>query len=116
MASAAPFSYTLALIKPDAFPKREEIMKIVEENCFKIVKSKETTEKKEHLGQFYAEHKGKPFYDELCEFMASGPLVAMVLSKENAVPEWRKLIGLNLFLFHWLSLLLLKYKDLQIQM
>ena len=86
--------YTLALIKPDAFPKRKEIIQLIEAAGFKIVKMRETQEKKEKLGEFYAEHKGKGFYDELCTFMSSGPLVALVLSKKDAVPEWRKTIGL----------------------
>lgn len=48
---------------------------------------------REQAEGFYAVHKGKPFYDELTEFMSSGPCVVMVLEKENAVPEWRKLMG-----------------------
>ena len=85
--------FTLALIKPDAFEKRNEMIELIKAAGFTIVKCKETKEPIEKFQGFYAEHKGKPFYETLCNFMSSGPLVAMVLSKPNAVPEWRAFIG-----------------------
>ena len=84
---------TYAMIKPDAYSKQDEIFEIIKENGFKIVQMRKMTCSPEKLSLFYREHEGKPFFPSLIEFMASGPIVAMVLQKENAVAEWRKLIG-----------------------
>lgn len=95
MSASTAASCTLALIKPDAYAKRNEILEIIRANGFAIVQMKEMTATAEHLGEFYAEHKEKPFFHDLCKFMASGPFVALVLSKVDAVPAWRALIGLK---------------------
>jgi nucleoside-diphosphate kinase len=60
---------------------------------FQIVAIKKQSISKEQAKGFYAVHAGKPFFEGLCEFMSSGPLVLMVLEKENAIADWRKLMG-----------------------
>jgi nucleoside-diphosphate kinase len=86
---------TLAMIKPRAVEKNHigPILGIINEHGFKIKGLKLTKLSKVRAEQFYAVHKGKPFFDDLTSFMSSGPIVAVVLEKDNAVPEFRKLIG-----------------------
>jgi len=83
------------MIKPDAFGAGNTgaITKMIEEAGFKIVAMKLTQLTPERAGQFYSVHKERPFYGELCEYMSSGPIVPMILEKENAVEDFRKLIG-----------------------
>lgn len=83
------------MIKPDAVQAGHTgaILHRINDAGFKIIAMKYTKLSKEMAGKFYAIHKGKPFYEELVEFMSSGPIVAAVLEKENAVEEFRKLIG-----------------------
>ncbi|NXD19450.1 TXND3 protein, partial [Spelaeornis formosus] len=89
-----PEEQTFALIKPDAAKThKDEIMKKVEEAGFSISKIKEEALTREMVTQFYKEHQGKPFFEELVNCMTEGPSVIMVLSKENAVEEWRQLMG-----------------------
>ncbi|XP_077647029.1 thioredoxin domain-containing protein 3 [Lonchura striata] len=89
-----PEEQTFALIKPDAAKThKDEIMKKVKEAGFSISKVKEQALTREMAAHFYKDHEGKPFYEELVNFMTQGPSVIMVLSKENAVEEWRKLMG-----------------------
>lgn len=86
---------TLAILKPDCVRKElvGEVIKRIQEAGFKIVAMKMTRLTQDTAGGFYAVHKGRPFYDELCKFMSSGPCVPMILEKENAVADYRKLIG-----------------------
>ncbi len=86
---------TLMLIKPDAVRKEVEgkIIAHVQEKGFKLVALKKLKLTKEQAKQFYIVHKDRPFYDELCEFMSSGPIVAMVWEGENAISEIRKIMG-----------------------
>ncbi len=86
---------TLMLIKPDAVRKGVEgkIIAHVQEKGFKLVALKKLKLTKEQAQQFYIVHKDRPFYDELCEFMSSGPIVAMVWEGENAIAEIRKIMG-----------------------
>ena len=86
---------TFTMIKPDAVKAGHigAILYKINEAGFRIVSMKYTKLSKEMAAGFYAIHKGKPFYDELVDFMSSGPIVAAVLEKENAVEEFRKLIG-----------------------
>lgn len=86
---------TLALIKPHATLGRDvgKIITRIEEAGFGIVLSKMVQMRKEGAVQFYEEHAGKDFYDNLCNVMSSGPIWALVLAKPNAVEEWRNLIG-----------------------
>ena len=83
------------MIKPDAFSKGHSgaiIDKIIQAG-FKIVAMKMTKLSTEKAGEFYAVHSARPFYGELVDFMSSGPIVAAILEKENAVADFRKLIG-----------------------
>jgi len=86
---------TLMLVKPDAVKKGVEgkIIAHVQDKGFKLVALKKLKLTKEQAQQFYIVHKDRPFYDELCEFMSSGPIVAMVWEGENAIAEIRKIMG-----------------------
>ncbi|XP_050174052.1 thioredoxin domain-containing protein 3 [Myiozetetes cayanensis] len=89
-----PQEQTFALIKPEAAKThKDDIMKKVKEAGFSISKIKEQALTREMAAQFYKDHEGKPFYEQLVSCMTEGPSVIMVLSKENAVEEWRKLMG-----------------------
>ncbi|KAK2954290.1 putative Nucleoside diphosphate kinase [Blattamonas nauphoetae] len=88
-----PMDKTFALIKPDAYPRREAIIEDIKKCGFTILKQSEPKPTKEQFEEFYAEHKERHFFNDLVAFMQSGPIVAMVLQKENAVPDWRKTIG-----------------------
>ncbi|XP_014747152.1 PREDICTED: thioredoxin domain-containing protein 3 [Sturnus vulgaris] len=89
-----PEEQTFALIKPDAAKThKDEIMKKVKEAGFSITKVKEQALTREMAAQFYKDHEGKPFFEQLVNCMTQGPSVIMVLSKENAVEEWRQLMG-----------------------
>ena len=86
---------TFTMIKPDATEKGHTggILKMINEAGFKIVALKMTSLSKEKAGEFYMVHKERPFYGELVEFMSRGPISAAILEKENAVEDFRKLIG-----------------------
>ena len=83
------------MIKPDAYGAGNTgaILKMIEEAGFAIKAMKLTRLTPEIAGKFYEVHKERPFYGELCAYMSSGPIVALVLKKANAVEEFRKLIG-----------------------
>ncbi len=86
---------TFTMIKPDAVRAGNigNILKMITDAGFRIVAMKLTRLSMESAGRFYEVHKERPFYRELCEFMSSGPIVAAILEKENAVEDFRKLIG-----------------------
>lgn len=86
---------TLAIIKPDATKKRiiGKIVQRIEEEGFTIVKMRLARLTKDEAKGFYIVHKEKGFYDSLCEFMSSGPVVLMVLEAENAIRRWRDVMG-----------------------
>jgi len=86
---------TLTMIKPYAVGKNfaGAILKMFNEAGFRIKAMKYTRISKEQAGLFYAVHQDKPFYGDLVEFMSSGPIVAAILEKENAIADFRKLIG-----------------------
>lgn len=86
---------TFTMIKPDAV-KAGHIGAILNQICeagYKIVAMKYTRLSREKAGEFYAVHSARPFYGELVDFMSSGPIVAAILEKENAVADFRTLIG-----------------------
>ena len=86
---------TLSIIKPDAV-KRDLTGKIIamfEENQLRIVAQKKIWLSKAQAGSFYAVHKDRPFFDELCEFMSSGPIVVQVLKGINAIERNREIMG-----------------------
>ncbi len=87
--------FTLTMIKPDAVANNHigGILKMINEAGFRIKAMKYTRLSKEQAGQFYEVHKDKGFYNDLVEFMTSGPIVAAILEKENAIADFRKLIG-----------------------
>ena len=86
---------TLSIIKPDAVERnlQDEIKKNFIENGFSIKNEKKIQISKTEAEEFYKVHQSKPFYGELCSYLSSGPIVVMVLEKENAVLENRKLMG-----------------------
>lgn len=86
---------TFTMLKPDAVSASNTgaITKIIEDAGFRIVAMKKTMLTPERAGEFYAVHKERPFYNDLCKYMSSGAIVPMILEKENAVEDFRKLIG-----------------------
>ncbi len=86
---------TFTMIKPDAVRNGHigAILKMINDAGFRIVAMKYTKLSAEKAGEFYAVHAERPFYGELVEFMSSGPIVAAILEKDNAVADFRKLIG-----------------------
>ena len=86
---------TLSIIKPDAVERDldNEIKNEFILNNFKIIKEKKIHITKEEAEEFYKVHETKPFYEDLCTYLSSGPIVAMILEKKNAVLENRNLMG-----------------------
>ena len=86
---------TFTMIKPTAFKNNNAgaILKMINEAGFVIKAMKLTRLSAEQAGEFYEVHKGKPFYESLIEFMSSGPIVAALLEKDNAIEDFRALIG-----------------------
>ena len=86
---------TLSIIKPDAVERNleVEIKEMFQDKGFKIVKDKKIQITKSEAEQFYKVHETKPFYRDLCAYLSSGPIVVMVLEKENAVLGNRELMG-----------------------
>lgn len=86
---------TLAILKPDCVRKNltGEVITRIEKAGFRILGMKKIRLTKETAGGFYAVHKGRPFYDNLVDFMSSGPCIPIALEKENAVADYRSLIG-----------------------
>ena len=86
---------TLSIIKPDAVERNlaEDIKKIFVKNNLKIKESKKIHITKDEAAEFYKVHQSKPFYNDLCSYLSSGPIVVMVLEGENAVLGNRKLMG-----------------------
>ena len=86
---------TLSIIKPDAVERNlvEEIKKIFIDNNLNIKESKKIHITKDEASEFYKVHQSKPFYNDLCSYLSSGPIVVMILEGENAVLANRKLMG-----------------------
>jgi len=86
---------TFTMIKPSAVAAGHtgEITAMIEKAGFRLVAMKLVHLSKQQAGMFYAEHSGKGFYEELTRFMSSGPIIAAILEKDNAVAEFRTLIG-----------------------
>ncbi len=86
---------TLSIIKPDAVERNleNEIKEIFKNNGFLIVKEKKIQIEKSEAEKFYKVHETKPFYSDLCAYLSSGPIVVMVLEKENSVLANRELMG-----------------------
>ncbi|MFL2875920.1 MAG: nucleoside-diphosphate kinase [Pelagibacterales bacterium MED-G43] len=86
---------TLSIIKPDAVERNlvEEIKEIFFKNNFTIKESKKIHITKDEASEFYKVHQSKPFYNDLCAYLSSGPIVVMILERESAVTANRKLMG-----------------------
>ena len=86
---------TLSIIKPDAVERKLEnqIKEMFKNNGFEIVKDKKIKIEKSEAEKFYKVHETKPFYNDLCAYLSSGPIVVMTLEKKNAVLDNRKLMG-----------------------
>ena len=86
---------TLSIIKPDAVERNleSEIKSFFEKNNLKILKSKKVKISKEEASEFYKVHQTKPFYNDLCNYLSSGPIVVMILEGENAIEENRRIMG-----------------------
>ena len=86
---------TLSIIKPDAVERNldSEIKSFFEKNNLKIIKSKKVKISKEEASEFYKVHQTKPFYNDLCNYLSSGPIVVMILEGDNAVSKNRELMG-----------------------
>jgi nucleoside-diphosphate kinase len=87
--------YTFSIIKPNAIRtgKTGPILAMINERGFEIIAMKLVKITSKQADSFYAVHKGKPFFEDLVEFMTSGPIVVMILRHKNAVEEFRNLIG-----------------------
>ena len=86
---------TFTMVKPDAVADGNSgaIIKMIEEAGFRIVAMKKTLLTNARAGEFYAVHAARPFYGELCEYISSGAIIPMILEKENAVADFRLLVG-----------------------
>ena len=86
---------TLSIIKPDAVERnlQEEIKEEFKKNSFKILKEKKIKLEKSEAEKFYQVHQSKPFYNDLCSYLSSGPIVVMILERENAILKNRELMG-----------------------
>ena len=89
------FEQTLSIIKPDAVERNldNDIKEMFKKNGFSIVKEKKIQIEKIEAEKFYKVHETKPFYSDLCAYLSSGPIVVMILEKQNAVLDNRKLMG-----------------------
>jgi len=87
--------FTFTMIKPSAVSSQftGPILQMINEAGFRIIAMKMTKMSIHQAEEFYAIHRGKPFYESLVKFMSSGPIVAAILEKDNAVEDYRKLIG-----------------------
>ncbi|GAB5362733.1 hypothetical protein AAMO2058_000823400, partial [Amorphochlora amoebiformis] len=88
-----PIQRTLVMIKPNAYPNLADILAVIKQNGFKVIVEESMTLSKARSTEFYAEHKGRSFFERLTTFMSSGPIHAMVLQKPAAIKSWRTLIG-----------------------
>ena len=86
---------TLSIIKPDAVERNldNEIKEIFKSNGFKIINEKKIQIEKSEAEKFYKVHETKPFYNDLCSYLSSGPIVVMILEKEGAVKANREIMG-----------------------
>ena len=89
------FEQTLSIIKPDAVERNldGQIKEMFLNNGFKIVQEKKIQIEKQEAEKFYKVHETKPFYNDLCAYLSSGPIVVMILEKENAIIANRELMG-----------------------
>ena len=86
---------TLSIIKPDAVERNleDKIISFFAKNNLKIIKTKKVKISKDEASEFYKVHQTKPFYEDLCTYLSSGPIVVMILEGENAISKNRQLMG-----------------------
>lgn len=84
---------TLAMIKPDAIDRASEIEKVIQQEGFTIVERRRVRLTRPEVEEFYAEHRGKPFYSYLVDYMTSGDVLALILAGEEAISQWRNVLG-----------------------
>uniref|UniRef100_A0A4W3HE04 NME/NM23 family member 5 n=1 Tax=Callorhinchus milii TaxID=7868 RepID=A0A4W3HE04_CALMI len=84
---------TLAVIKPDSMDKAEEILDVIVRSGFTVIQRRKLHLSPEQCSDFYAEHYGKMYFPSLTAFMSSGPIIAMVLARDQAISYWRELMG-----------------------
>ena len=86
---------TLSIIKPDSVERNleNEIKSFFLKNGLKIIKSKKVKISKEEASEFYKVHQTKPFYDDLCNYLSSGPIVVLILEGQNVVSKYREIMG-----------------------
>jgi nucleoside diphosphate kinase len=86
---------TFAMFKPDlvASGKAQEVIDLIKENGFTIVSQEQVQFTIESAGGFYVDHKSKPYFDSMTSWLSGGPIMALILEKENAVSDWREMIG-----------------------
>uniref|UniRef100_T1IS50 Nucleoside diphosphate kinase homolog 5 n=1 Tax=Strigamia maritima TaxID=126957 RepID=T1IS50_STRMM len=88
-----PVEKTLALLKPGSVQFFDQVEEVIKEHGFTILQKRKLQLTSEQLSEFYGEHFGKPFFHDLIAYMRSGPVIAMVLARQQAVVQWRILIG-----------------------
>ncbi|GAA6068322.1 nucleoside diphosphate kinase homolog 5 [Tachysurus ichikawai] len=86
---------TLALIKPDALAKADEIEDVILMSGFTVLQKRKLQLSPEQCSDFYAEHYGQSFFPSLTAFMSSGPVIALALAKHQAISTWKRLMGPN---------------------
>ena len=84
---------TFAIIKPDGYPRREEIVSLLQDLGFSVLGRRDASMERAGTEEFYAEHKGKAFYDDLIQFMTSGPVLLLHLEAADGIARLRKIIG-----------------------
>ncbi|MBN2267105.1 MAG: nucleoside-diphosphate kinase [Candidatus Babeliaceae bacterium] len=86
---------TFGMIKPGPIAAKEagEVIRLIELNGFNIIRMEKRQLSKQDAERFYAVHQSKPFFGELVEYITSGPVIIMALERENAITEWRNLMG-----------------------
>eukprot|EP00073_Rattus_norvegicus_P051765 XP_017454149.1 PREDICTED: nucleoside diphosphate kinase 7 isoform X3 [Rattus norvegicus] len=84
---------TLALIKPDAVSKAGEIIEMINKSGFTITKLRMMTLSRKEAADFHVDHHSRPFYNELIQFITSGPVIAMEILRDDAICEWKRLLG-----------------------
>lgn len=90
---AGELETTFAMIKPDALQRKDDILDIITQNGFVVVQTKQVQLTTEEASVFYEEHADRSFYENLVEFMISGPVLVMQLQRVDAVTQWRLLMG-----------------------
>ena len=95
--SEEPLEGTFAMIKPDAVDRASLIFTRIVKEGFLVIEQQRFRFSRELAELFYAEHKNKDFYEELMDYITSGPVIGMVLARTDGINHWRKVLGINFF-------------------